>query len=57
MTLHMRGNTVHYQNKNNSSESETNTEWSMGLNHGDPENLGLNQDSEMDLGIKEIFFS
>ena len=28
VTPHMRGSTVHNQNKNNSSESETNTEWS-----------------------------
>ena len=27
-TQHMRGSTVHKQNKNNSLESETNTEWS-----------------------------
>ena len=26
--LHMKGSTVHNQNKNNSSESETNSEWS-----------------------------
>ena len=28
VTPHMRGSTLHNKNKNNSAESETNTEWS-----------------------------